>query len=119
MNFEQAQKVAASLAKFHQIYVGPLERRILLIETLTGIRLVRWIRWTLYRGWRWVRGKVLAVWHRFYMWATEAMPEELKEKSDGSFDHVEVDGDLELKPMYPDDDPEPEDDDVSRILSLD
>ncbi|KKK96107.1 hypothetical protein LCGC14_2666120, partial [marine sediment metagenome] len=37
MNFEMAQKTAASLAKFHQAYVAPFERRIVLIETLTEL----------------------------------------------------------------------------------
>lgn len=114
MNFEMAQKTAKSMAAFHAAYVAPLERRILLIETITGIRLVRWIRWTLYRGWRWVRGKILAGWHRFYMWATEAIPEEVKEPS--PLDHLEEGTVVAMIDEEPE--PEPEDDGVSRILSL-
>lgn len=112
MNLEMAQKTAASLAKFHGAYIAPLERRILLIETLTGIRLVRWIRWTLYRGWRWVRGKVFAGWHHFYMAVTEAAPEKLKEAS--PLDHLE---EGTIVAMI-DDEPESEPDGKSRILSL-
>ena len=108
-SLEMGAKTAQAMAKFHGMYIAPLERRILLIETILGIRLVRWIRFTLYRGWRWVRGKVLAGWHHFYMWATKAIPEELRETQDS--DETQ-DSPLE-EPS-----PEPEHDGNSRILSL-
>ena len=109
MNFEMAQKTAASLAKFHGAYVAPLERRILLIETLTGIRLLRWIRWTLYRGWLWVRGKLLAGWHHFYMRFSEAIPEEFRDEAE----EEKVEPEEEPPP-----EPEPEHDGRNRILRL-
>ncbi len=100
MNFEMAQKTAASLAKFHHAYLAPMERRLLHIETITGIRLLRWIRYKLYLGLRLVIDRV---WHPFYMRFSEEIPEEVKDPEPGPTEEPE---------------PEPEDDGVSRILSL-
>ena len=42
-NREMAVKTSLTMAKFHELYVAPLERRILFLELLTGIRLIRWV----------------------------------------------------------------------------
>ena len=42
-NREMAVKTSLTMAKFHELYVAPLHRRILVLELLTGIRLVRWM----------------------------------------------------------------------------
>ena len=100
MNFEMAKKTAIAMASFHHEYVEPLEKRILFIETIFGIRLVRWIRWMVYLGFRWVRETGRALWHRVFMAGTEPVPEEAEE------------------PIQEDAPPEPEHDGVSRILSM-
>ncbi|MCR4339042.1 MAG: hypothetical protein NUW01_04045 [Gemmatimonadaceae bacterium] len=41
-NREMATKTALTMARFHELYVKPLERRIMVLELLTGIRLLRW-----------------------------------------------------------------------------
>ena len=43
MNHEMAIKTALTMSKFHELYVRPMERRILFLELSTGIRLMRWI----------------------------------------------------------------------------
>ena len=43
-NREIAVKTTLTMAKFHDLYVAPLEARLLLVETLLGIRLLRWIK---------------------------------------------------------------------------
>ncbi len=123
-SLQMAQGTAMALAKFHEGYVAPLERRILLIETITGIRLVRWVRYRLYLGMRWVIDKI---WHPFYMRFSEAKPVEESEEGAGSpLDHLEDPTDA----IYIDDDdvsaavvhikdPDPEHDGHRRILRLD
>ena len=93
MNYEMAGKTAASLGKFHESYVAPLESRIYRLELILGVRL-----------WLWVRGKVLDGWHNFYM------------KNSDPIEEVSVE---EPEPeVAPEPAPQPEDDGVSRILSL-
>lgn len=55
LDFDMAQKTASVLARFHGLYVAPLERRVLIIETILLIRPVRWC-------WR----KFVRAWDRFY-----------------------------------------------------
>ena len=93
MNYEMAQKTAKSMAIFHEKYVTPLERRLMTIETVTGIRLMRWIRWELF-----------GLWQRLYMRFTEAVPQE--------------EGEPTVAAPVLETVPEPEHDGVSRIALL-
>lgn len=42
-NREIGVKVAESMHRYHTEYVTPLEERVLLLETILGIRLMRWL----------------------------------------------------------------------------
>ena len=54
MNYEMSLKTAESMAKYHTGYIGPLEKRLRVIELLLGLAFARWCYWKLNDRWHWL-----------------------------------------------------------------
>lgn len=54
MNYEMSMKTAESMAKYHEAYVEPLEKRLRTVELFFGVVFVRWCHRKLGYAWHWL-----------------------------------------------------------------